>query len=172
MSKIWVISDTHFNHANILKFTDEGGYPVRPGFKDVKDMNEVMIRNWNERISEEDIVYHLGDVFFGNDEEANMILTRLAGKKRLIIGNHDEIKSPVLNKHFKKMMLWRLFKDEDILLAHVPIHQSEIRKVKYNVHGHIHQNDAPTKDHINICVEKTGYAPVLLTDIVRKYAKK
>jgi calcineurin-like phosphoesterase family protein len=171
MTKIFVISDTHFNHANILKFTDEGGYPVRPGFKNVSDMNEFMIRSWNDTVGPEDHVYHLGDVYFGPDDAADDILSRLNGKKRLIVGNHDEIKSRVLQKHFQKMMLWRLFKEHDILLTHVPIHQSEIRKAKYNVHGHIHQNDAPSSSHINVSVEKTGYRPILLDDIVGKYGK-
>ena len=48
---IWVISDTHFDHANILNFTDREGRPTRGDvFTDVEDMNEQMIANWNSEI--------------------------------------------------------------------------------------------------------------------------
>lgn len=66
---IWLISDTHFNHANILKFTDSRtGLPVRPGFESVDHMNEHMIERWNSVVKPGDIVYHLGDVVMGNKE--------------------------------------------------------------------------------------------------------
>lgn len=90
MSNIWIISDTHFNHKNILGFTDSEGKKFRGDlFKDVSDMNEQMIYNWNSVIKPEDKVYHLGDVYFGSQPEADAILSRLMGKKRLIVGNHD-----------------------------------------------------------------------------------
>jgi len=61
---IWVISDTHFDHANILNFTDKVGKPTR-NFADVDEMNETMIANWNSVVKPGDKVYHLGDVLFG-----------------------------------------------------------------------------------------------------------
>ena len=52
MADIWVISDTHFNHDNILKFEDKAGKPCRD-FVDVEDMNETMIANWNSVVKQE-----------------------------------------------------------------------------------------------------------------------
>ena len=75
-------SDTHFNHANIIKFCN------RP-FKDVEQMNEVMITNWNNAISKDDTVFHLGDFCLGGAAEWTKILDRLNGKIYLIMGNHD-----------------------------------------------------------------------------------
>ena len=47
MSKIWIISDTHFAHANILTFKKKDGTLVRPGFNDVQDMDDYMVKQWN-----------------------------------------------------------------------------------------------------------------------------
>lgn len=93
MSKnIWFISDTHFQHKNIaLVFTDaKTGKRVR-NFNSVQEMDETMIQNWNSVVKYGDIVYHLGDVFFGNAESADKILQRLNGEKKLIMGNHDHM---------------------------------------------------------------------------------
>ena len=75
-------SDTHFNHANIIRFCN------RP-FKDVEQMNEVMIANWNSVIGKDDTVFHLGDFCLGGAAEWTKILERLNGKIYLIMGNHD-----------------------------------------------------------------------------------
>ena len=68
MKDIWVTSDTHFRHANILKFKDSDGNLVRPGFEDVDAMDEHMIERWNSVVKPGDMVYHLGDVVLGDTE--------------------------------------------------------------------------------------------------------
>lgn len=170
MSEIYVVSDTHFNHVNILKFTGKDGKPFRV-FDDVDHMNEVMINNWNKVVTPQDKVYHLGDVYFGSQQKADQILSRLNGKKRLIVGNHDVIygKGNVLQKHFQKIYMWRLFKEYNMLLTHVPVHRDSFRKVEYNVHGHIHEKDSYGKEYINVSVEKTNYTPINITTIIKKY---
>ena len=59
--KIFFTSDTHFGHENIIK------YCKRP-FKDVKEHDAELIRRWNEKVPEDGIVFHLGDVAFGNHQ--------------------------------------------------------------------------------------------------------
>lgn len=81
-SKVYFTSDTHFNHTNIIGFCN------RP-FKDVNEMNETLIANWNRVVGADDIVFHLGDFCFGNSTEWTSILNRLNGKIYLILGNHD-----------------------------------------------------------------------------------
>ncbi len=78
---IFFTADTHFGHANILKLCN------RP-FNTIEEMNETMICKWNSRVSGNDTVYIVGDMFF-RCSDAETILKRLKGKKRLIIGNHD-----------------------------------------------------------------------------------
>lgn len=54
-------------------------------------MNEMIIKNWNDVVSPDDTVYHLGDVALGPWVEWDGILTRLNGYKILVVGNHDRI---------------------------------------------------------------------------------
>ena len=75
-------SDTHFNHANIIRFCD------RP-FKSAEQMNEVLINNWNNAVGQDDTVFHLGDFCLGGAAEWTRLLDRLNGKIFLIMGNHD-----------------------------------------------------------------------------------
>ena len=81
-SKVYFTSDTHFYHLNII------GFCKRP-FKNVEDMNETLIENWNRVVSQDDIVFHLGDFCLGGSHEWTKILNRLNGKIYLILGNHD-----------------------------------------------------------------------------------
>lgn len=155
MSEIWVTSDTHFGHENIIKYSN------RP-FHDVTDMDETLIHNWNMLVQPGDKVYHLGDVWMGSGERAYHNLRRLNGKKRLILGNHDNPLSAPL-KIFQKIMLFRSFRDLGLMLTHVPVHPSSIIRAgegAINVHGHIHTNPSPPGPYRCVCVEQTDYMPV------------
>ena len=81
-SKVYVISDTHFGHANIIKYCD------RP-FNDADQMDSMLIKNWNEIITPDDIVWHLGDFALKNKEKTINYFRRLNGRKMLVLGNHD-----------------------------------------------------------------------------------
>lgn len=171
MANIFVISDTHLNHANILNFTRPDGSKVRT-FSDVYDMNETMIERWNAVVRPQDKVYHLGDVYFGNEEEASVLLRRLNGHKRLVVGNHDRLNSKALANNFEKISMWRMFRDKGLLLTHVPVHESTLgedrfdKKKMINVHGHIHANEAPSENHVCVCVEHTDYFPVNIESFI------
>lgn len=149
----------------MLKFQRADGSPVRPGFKDADHMDEVMIENWNRVVSEQDKVYHLGDVGFKNDV-LQRVLPRLKGKKRLILGNHDEQDMGFYRKHFQKIMSWRHFTDDGVAMicTHFPLHESSFLG-RYsgrciNVHGHIHARVIPDPKYVNVCVEQINYTPV------------
>ena len=165
--KIFVISDTHFGHENIIQ------YCKRP-FRDVGEMNRAIIENWNRVVEPHDIVYHLGDVYMKDPS----VLSALNGRKRLILGNHDNGKDQNLHAAFQKITMWRMFPEYNCVLTHAPIHidpngqggddHAGERKSKwqFNVHGHIHHNRSPTKWHINACVERIGYKPIELARLV------
>ena len=75
-------SDTHFSHANIIRYCD------RP-FSDLAVMNERLVDAWNDRVRPDDEIWHLGDVAMGRIEESLLIIRRLHGRKFLVPGNHD-----------------------------------------------------------------------------------
>lgn len=168
MPDIFFTSDTHFDHANFLKFRHDDGSLIRP-FPDVEFMNEHMIANWNSVISPRDKVYHLGDVTFKPNKFA-AIATRLNGHKRLIGGNHDDLKNFELTRWFDKVSIWRIFKDHDFVCTHIPIPSDQFRhKVHYNVHGHIHQNVIDNPRYVNVCVEQTNYAPLSIEQVKARF---
>lgn len=165
MSDIWIISDTHFNHTNIIQ------YCGRP-FANAELMDEVLVDNWNDTVKDQDIVYHLGDVYFG--EDGRDTLSKLKGRKRLILGNHDDGKDKFLHKTFQKIMMWRMFPEFGVLLTHVPVHESALyrgpeddrmAKMLRNIHGHIHQNPSPTMNHRNVSVEQINYRPINIEEL-------
>lgn len=175
----WVISDTHFGHENIIKYCD------RP-FSSVHEMNEHMRDRWNSVVKDGDNVYHLGDVYFGkgmNTEDrdyAMHFLQSLKGRKRLVLGNHDNGKDQVLQRVFQKIVVWYDFKQFDMLMSHVPVHPGSLLRNgvdklgSINVHGHLHNNlvmdnnvglKLPDKRYKNVCVEHTDYAPINLEEL-------
>lgn len=178
MVNIWLTSDTHFKHENILTFTDGHGQPLRP-FRDVSHMDETLIANWNAVVAPQDHVYHLGDVTMlrgARRVEVETVLDRLNGHKRLILGNHDLNEVEWYLRWFEKVMSYRVFKDgpgRQIILSHVPIHAGSLGKFSHNIHGHTHANHVmfpglTERDdrYINVCVEKTNYTPVALDRIL------
>lgn len=70
---IYYTADQHFGHSNIIRFCD------RP-FKNVTEMDETLINNWNNAVSDEDIVYMLGDLIFRSEKSASYYVERLKGK--------------------------------------------------------------------------------------------
>jgi calcineurin-like phosphoesterase family protein len=172
MSKnIWVTSDTHFFHDNIIQ------YCGRP-FANAELMNECLVDNWNSVVKPGDKVYHLGDVGMGANcyEELGSLLSKLHGSKRLIVGNHDDIPFLAKGGWFKKISMWRVFTEWNLLLTHVPIHEASIHERivvagGVNVHGHIHNNDSPPGPYFNACVEQNDYKPIAIEEILAKYKK-
>lgn len=172
---IWFVSDTHYGHNNILKFTTDDGAPLRV-FDSVEHMDETMVENHNRVVKPDDIVYHCGDVYFGDGWQS---LKRLNGRKRLILGNHDMAKSPHILDNFQKIQMWRMFPEFGIVVTHVPIHAGSFEmKRLVNVHGHTHRYWVQTKDergeqvndprYFNACVENHNYAPIHLEEIIAR----
>lgn len=136
--KFYFTSDTHFGHENIIK------YCKRP-FKDVEEHDATLIKNWNDVVPEDGIVFHLGDVAFGNPNRVNEILSQLNGTIYLIIGNHDWRR--IVSEH-----AWR-FKDmtqqlnmkigkRHIILNHYPMLAFSGawrgEDATYQLFGHVH----------------------------------
>lgn len=178
---IWLISDTHFFHENILKFKDSDGELIRGSrFSSVEEMNECMLDNWNSVVKPGDKVYHLGDVMMGAKEDFLKFWPKLHGSKRLIVGNHDDIKWMAQKELFAKIQMWRMFPELGLLLTHVPVHQQSLFRFPskdkpeewndepeylLNVHGHIHQNPSPPGPYRCVCVEQINYTPINIEEL-------
>lgn len=178
MKNMFVISDTHFSHKNILTFKDGSGNLIRP-FSSVEEMNETMIENWNSVVSDNDIIYHLGDVCF-NKTDYHLIMPRLKGRKRLLLGNHDTDKLTVLDhsQYFDKIMVSRRFGRDmphQFIMTHHPVHQYDLTKhgeTIWNLHGHTHDKLIDDLRYINVCVEYTNYAPLHFDDLFKIMNKR
>lgn len=134
-SKVWLTSDLHLGHTNIIKYSN------RP-FKNVHEMNEALINNWNSNITSRDRVYLLGDVCFQHPKEAKKTLDRLMGQIYLIKGNHD--RDGVLQE-CKERFVW--IKDyfelthngQKMILCHYPLLTwNGCHRGTWNLHGHCH----------------------------------
>ena len=171
MRNIWVSSDLHLNHANILTFVDYQGQKVRE-FDDVNQMNEHLLERHNSVVKPGDLYYCLGDVFFGDKDEFKRLWPKFHGKKRLICGNHDDIPFLSSGGFFSKVQLWRMFSEFELVMSHVPLHESSMYRGKdktapmLHVHGHIHRLSPPTRMHYNVSVEALDdYTPVHIEDL-------
>lgn len=166
MTQRWVISDTHFYHERIL------GYCQRP-FNSIDEMNEAIIKNWNSVIGHDDIVYILGDFCFGNKEMLTNIVSRLNGRKILILGNHDRLtKSAYLDVGFETVTKNPMIVDSDFILSHHPI-QGDLGKF-YNIHGHKHKLPSEAQfspKHFDIGVDDHNFFPHNLDTVIKTLYK-
>ena len=161
--KLWVWSDHHFGHKNIIRFSD------RP-FNDLDEMREHMVANHNDYVKPDDVCIFVGDFAFLPDEKANEILHRMQGYKILVIGNHDWNKKKVKKLHFDETHLIKhIWKDGmDFVFTHYPMGTDVLIEPFFNVHGHEHvaHTYTDTLQHFNVNVEFTGFRPKLFQDIV------
>ena len=162
----WFTSDHHFFHTNILKFVDDQGHRIRHPFQSLEEMHEYMIERWNSVVKDNDYVYHLGDVTFQYHGPFNNLMSRLKGKKRLIVGN--QIWNPNLMRWFEKADLWKGFKEGNFTCTHMPHRLESLRDGAFNVHGHTHQNMMEDLRYINVSVEVRDYTPVHYDQILKE----
>jgi calcineurin-like phosphoesterase family protein len=129
--KIFVTSDTHFNHDNIIKYCN------RP-FHDVQEMNRAIVNNWNDVVGKQDIVYHLGDFIMGDRKETDYYLNKLNGIKYLVQGNHDNALTVMADGWAKVLNYGELKIGKTLfVLCHYPF-ESWNRKEHNSVHLHGH----------------------------------
>lgn len=166
MAKTFLIADTHFGHANILKFVREDGSPLRGGFLDIKDHDAKLIYYWNSVVSPEDKVYHLGDIGFTNFTHVKRIFDALNGTKVLIRGNHDNFKLAQYAQIFKDVRATHTL--DKFILSHIPIHPESLSRWKANVHGHVHANTLKDYRYFNVSAEEIDYKPVDF-EIIRSF---
>lgn len=169
----WLTSDSHYGHAAVI------GYSNRP-FKDVNEMDQMMIRSWNDRVRPGDLVYHLGDFSFHKDQAKTVqILRRLTGNKYLIWGNHD--KRLRKNQDFLNEWVWCRdlekieIQGQKIVLCHYAMLVWDgSHRGNWMLHGHSHGSlkDDPGALRLDVGVDPMGYAPVSFEEIKKIMSKK
>ena len=168
----YYIADPHFGHENILNM-------CRRPFGSIEDMNEALIAAWNGRVTGNDTVFILGDLFFRCDDPES-ILTRLKGKKRLIVGNHDSswMDRVDLSRYFVSVDPYLEITDGSRLLTlcHYPLltWKHKLRQNSFMIHGHIHNDTtsdffpllAIRERALNAGVDINGFRPVTFGELV------
>ena len=182
MPATFLTSDTHFGHAGVCRFLRNDGVTKLRPWDTPEEMDEEMVRRWNERVRPKDKVYHLGDVVI--NRKALDIMSRLNGDKVLIRGNHDIFKLEDYTKYFRDVRGYHVM--SGMILSHIPVHEESIGRFGVNVHGHLHANRVmrraestvefmergvrswiDTRYHC-VCVEQTDFAPILLEDMIKR----
>ena len=174
-------ADLHFGHDNIIKFCD------RP-FENVADMTRTLISNWNSRVSNDDHVYIVGDLFYGGrdaagQQEAIEVVRKLNGILHLVAGNHDfpYLKNTDYHYLFADVdhLRYLSHEGERIFLCHYPLAEwSGFFRGSWHIYGHIHnaKNSAfqymRTLDNaLNAGVDICDFMPVTFQEL-KEYNKR
>jgi calcineurin-like phosphoesterase family protein len=176
MPAVFLTSDSHFGHAGVCRFTHEDtGVKIRP-WTDPDEMDEAMVKLWNERVGKNDKVYHLGDVVI--KRKSLGIMRRLNGDKVLIRGNHDIFKDEDYRQHFRELRAYHVM--NGMILSHIPLHPESLGRFGVNIHGHLHTRRVMMNDPFGhrepfidtryhcVCVEQTDFAPILFEDVIKR----
>jgi calcineurin-like phosphoesterase family protein len=159
----WITSDLHFSHKGVVKFTNNDGSKMRP-WDTIEEMDEELIRRFNEKVSVDDECFILGDVTL--NRSGLPLLDRLNCKNLILIkGNHDYFRLDEYTPYFKDIRSYHVV--ENVLFSHIPVHPSQLEyRFKMNVHGHMHGEILDDVRYLNVSVEQTDYYPILLEDIL------
>lgn len=177
-SEVVFISDTHFGHANIIK------YCKRPfKYPDTTEMDAVMLKGLQDADNAGKTIFHMGDFVFN---AANLVKSewRPAGQHYLILGNHDrhvrgahgklyrEFFTHIIGDHRSwKTNVFRIYVDKhQLLLSHQA--QMDMGRAHMNLYGHIHNKTTnflhARPEYVNACVEITGYKPLSLEELIAR----
>lgn len=181
----WLTSDLHFGHTNIIEYSN------RP-YANVEQMNDDLVRRWNERVADNDEVWVLGDICLGRLEISLMWVEQLKGIKHLVPGNHDRMFKCHGTKyaHACQKYLDAGFADvldpiirvklpsRDVLACHFPYagdsregHEDRFQDYRpadlgsYLLHGHTHGRWRKNGRMIDVGVDAWGGYPVSFDEV-------
>jgi calcineurin-like phosphoesterase family protein len=157
----FLISDTHWGHAAIIRLCN------RP-FADVREMDEVMVANWNAVVRKDtDDVIHLGDFAHRYDAaKLPKLFASLNGRKHLIRGNHDDKAVQALPWESVRDIAFASIDSQNVVLCHYALRTwPKIRKGALMLYGHSHGRMPGNAQSCDIGVDIFGFAPVRLNTI-------
>lgn len=181
---IFFAADHHFQHANVLNFTNAKGDKIRPEFSNIQNHDNFIISKHNHVVKPDDLVYFLGDVTWKTNLIAKEILQALNGRKRLVVGNHDDVDWLMSTGEFERVYLWKYFPEHNLIASHVPLAEADLKRAKYNVHGHLHDKEVTKitySDNVgssiitdtryyNAGMERNDYTPISLETLLTKFS--
>jgi len=168
---VYYTADLHLGHKNILQ--------VRTQFQSIDEHDAFLLDKWNEKVTDSDEVYILGDLSYKSQYHISHYLSRMKGRKHLVIGNHDHtwmknVKD--MSEYFETTENLNIIKFEGklITLCHYPLLEWAGSRhadagIYYLIHGHIHGEKHPEtygyiKEHrphaFNAGVDVNGFEPV------------
>lgn len=154
-------ADTHFFHKNIIPYCN------RP-FADVQEMNNVLVENWNSKIKQNDIVYHLGDFYFGSEKQLIEIRKKLNGNICICLGNHDKIRErnkPLFG--FVKDIHYLKLHGEHFCLCHYAFRTwRKSGHGSINLFGHSHGALPPIGRSLDVGVDCHNYFPISFDEVM------
>jgi calcineurin-like phosphoesterase family protein len=187
MPSVFLYSDPHFGHQGVCRFMRNDGVTKLRPWDTAEEMDEHLVKVYNERVKATDKVYFLGDVCI--NRRALTTLSRLNGDKVLIRGNHDIFRDIEYREYFRELRAYHVM--NGLMLSHIPIHEASLGRFGTNVHGHLHANrvmkatgfDAATGEilygdeidprYYNVSVEQLpDYAPILFEDVLKRITEE
>lgn len=171
---IYFISDTHFGHGGSLKWPNGNARD----FPDIQTMNQTIVDNWNSIVTDEDIVYCLGDFSYKTSTSTlKHIFQSLKGKIILIKGNHDgqTLKANQQAHRFESVhdILEIEYNDTHFVLCHYPLESWRLKeKGSIHLHGHTHggksTHDMTEKpNRMDVSVEAINYTPISIDEVIK-----
>ncbi len=155
-------ADTHFGDPRVLRIDK------RP-FKDIPEHDAALIERWNAVVGPDDEVWHLGDFALARDAgRAADLLSRLSGRKHLVIGNNDgeaTFRDPARAsvQHYAEMTL----DGTALVLCHYAFRTwNKMGQGVIDLHGHSHGRLKPAPRQYDVGVDVWDFRPVALATIL------
>lgn len=186
---IMFTSDTHFGHANIIKYSkrpflfDPSRGHEDSRNRDVDGMDEALIKNWNYVVTPDDTIYHIGDFAFYRDQrQTRNVLRRLNGNKILILGNHDKKLEPETLRMFSRVHSYYeltvpdkdVGKQKIVLLHYAMRVWDKSHHGSWHLYGHSHGTlpDDPNSLSFDVGSDCHGYTPISYEQVKKIMLKK
>ena len=176
MRGLFFTADTHFDHGGVGPDGKRRGIlKYRPQFTDLQDMQERIIKNWNETVGPNDVVWHLGDFGF-KPTNISTLTRRLNGEIHLVLGNHDrdwprwdDVRveeygfAEVTPAHYLRYEGYRLY------LHHYPCRSwRNSSHGSFHLYGHSHGDMPALNRSMDVGVDPCGFRPISFEEVRAK----
>lgn len=181
MGYIYFTSDLHFNHDKEFLYKPRG-------FNSVEEMNNAIINNWNNIVTDDDLTYVLGDLILGGNsgtERGLDLIKQLRGEIKIILGNHDT-KARIEAYKTLPNVTSILYADRlkyngySFFLTHFPcitsnLEKETLKQCTINLFGHTHSKDKFYLEYpfmYNVALDAHDNKPVWIENILQDLKNK